>query len=159
MIYQSNINEHYLYPATIYIAKQETVITTVLGSCVSVTMYDEIKKIGGMNHYLLPLWNGKELATPKFGNIAIKKLLQEMLNLGCNKNNIIAKVFGGAEVIEHLEASNFFIGKRNIEIAHEVLNEEKIKIAAESTAGKNGRKIVFNTLTGVVKMRLIERTM
>ena len=80
-----------------------------------------------------------------------------MLKKGSRKDNIIAKVFGGGEVID--TSSNLFnIGKRNIEIAEIMLKEEGIKIVASDTAGKFGRKIQFNTQTGAVLMKMIQRT-
>ena len=104
------IIKHYLYPSTLYASNELSEVTTVLGSCVAVCLWDNVKRIGGINHYMLPLWNGQGLASPKFGNIAIVKLYERMLELGCNKSNIIAKVFGGGEVID-TQISNFNIGQ------------------------------------------------
>ncbi|MBN1596957.1 MAG: hypothetical protein JW894_01580 [Bacteroidales bacterium] len=47
---------------------------------------------------MLPFWNGSGLATPKYGNIAIEKLLKKLVSMGSRKDQIIAKVFGGSEV-------------------------------------------------------------
>ena len=109
-----------------------------------------------MSHYMLPLWNGEGLASPKYGNIAIEKLLEKMLFLGSNKANIIAKVFGGGEVIDS-EVQYFHIGERNIMFAQEILKEKKINIVSSSVGGKFGRKIIMNTLTGEVKQRYVKR--
>ena len=62
-----------------------TVVTTILGSCVSVCFSDPVMKMGGINHYMLPYWNGQGLASPKFGNIAIEKLLEKMISMGVIK--------------------------------------------------------------------------
>ena len=53
-------------------------LSTVLGSCVAVCLWDQRLKFGGMNHYMLPMWNGAGLASPKYGNIAIPKLIEQM---------------------------------------------------------------------------------
>src|SRR3990170_1447004 len=67
-------------------------VTTVLGSCISVCLWDPVSRTGGMNHYLLPYWNGDGLKTPKYGNIAIPMLLERLVNAGCRKGDLIAKV-------------------------------------------------------------------
>lgn len=150
-------NVHFLYPAALFASKTPHMVTTILGSCVAVCMYDPNVRIGGINHYMLPLWNGQGLASPKYGNIAIEKLLEKLVSLGCNKNNIQAKVFGGGEVIE-TNITQFNIGARNIKLAHEMLEELKIPIIGQSVGGKLGRKILFNTETFEVKQKFIQKT-
>lgn len=104
---------------------------------------------------MLPFWNGQGLPSPKYGNIAIEKLYEKLLQKGASKNNIIGKVFGGGEVIQNI-TSQFNIGERNILVAEEILSELKIPIKAQSTGGKQGRKIIFNTLTGEVIQRYVQ---
>lgn len=105
---------------------------------------------------MLPLWNGQGLASPKYGNIAIEKLIEKMLQMGSKKVNLKAKVFGGGEVIE-TQTSHFQIGERNIVLALECLKDEKIPIVGQSLGGKLGRKIQFHTQTGTVMMKFIEK--
>jgi chemotaxis protein CheD len=147
---------HFLYPSTLFASQEPYIVNTILGSCVSVCLYDPTTQTGGINHYMLPFWNGDGLASPKFGNIAIEKLLEKMLGFGCKKNNIIAKVFGGGEVIE-TQITQFHIGERNISVAQQVLKELKINITGQSLGGKNGRKIQFNTQTGAVLQKIIPK--
>ena len=106
---------------------------------------------------MLPFWNGQGLASPKYGNIAIEKLVEKMISLGSKKVNLKAKVFGGGEVIE-TNVSQFHIGERNIQLAMDMLDELKIPIIAKSVGGKLGRKIEYSTGTGEVKQRYIKRT-
>ncbi len=148
--------DHFLFPSTLFASKKPTMVTTILGSCVSVCLWDPILEYGGINHYMLPLWNGQGLASPKFGNIAIIKLLDKMLEIGCDRRNIIAKVFGGGEVLQTM-ASQFNIGERNIEVAMETLKQYNIRIAGACTGGAQGRKIAFDTCKGVVIHRYIEK--
>jgi chemotaxis protein CheD len=150
------LKSHYLYPAALFAEPEPHMVDTILGSCVAVCLYDPVKKIGGINHFMLPFWNGTGLASPKYGNIAIQKLLDKMLALGSEKKNIQAKVFGGGEVVE-TKSNLFRIGERNIEIALKMLQEQKIHITAKSVGGTLGRKIRFNTETGVVLMKLIQK--
>ena len=143
------MTRHFLYPSTMFASAQPAEVTTILGSCVAVCLWDRYLGIGGINHYMLPTWNGMELASPKYGNIAIERLTEKMLQLGCKKNNLVAKVFGGGEVIT-VTSSSMHIGERNIMVAEEMLQEKNIPIIGRSTGGKNGRKIIFNTHTGEV---------
>lgn len=145
----------YLYPAALVAPTAPTIVHTILGSCVSVCLFDPTTKLGGINHYMLPLWNGQGLASPKFGNIAIEKLHQKMINNGASQKNIIAKVFGGGEVLVTLN-SHFNVGLRNIEVAIEILESLRIPVIAQSTGGKNGRKLIFNTGTGEVSQRYVK---
>jgi chemotaxis protein CheD len=153
----NDIETHFLYPAALYASKLPTKVSTILGSCVAVCLYDPVLKIGGINHFMLPYWNGQGLASPKYGNIAIEKLFEKMLNNGSQKANIRAKVFGGGEVIE-TNISQFHIGERNIQVALEMLEEYRIPIIAKSVGGKLGRKIEYCTDTGEVRQKYIEKT-
>src|SRR5258708_2971389 len=99
MITAAPINKHYLLPSPIFSAREPYIVDTILGSCVAVCLYDVKLKFGGMNHYMLPLWNGEGLASPKYGNIANDKLFERMLRLGSSKQNLVAKVFGGSNQI------------------------------------------------------------
>ena len=141
-----------------FASAQPAEVTTILGSCVAVCLWDRYLGIGGINHYMLPTWNGMELASPKYGNIAIERLTERMLQLGCKKNNLVAKVFGGGEVIS-VSSSSMHIGERNIMVAEEMLQEQNIPIIGRSTGGKNGRKIIFNTHTGEVLQCYIKNSL
>jgi chemotaxis protein CheD len=146
--------KHFLYPGALFLSPEPYIITTILGSCVSLCIYDPVLKIGGINHYMLPLWNGQGLASPRYGNIAIKKLIENIESLGSSRSNLKAKVFGGAEIISS-NISQFMIGERNIQIAREMLHEEKIQVVASSLGGKVGRKIIFDSYTGEVRQKYV----
>ncbi len=148
------INKHYLYPSALFAEKAAFFVDTILGSCVAVCLYDQKLKIGGINHYMLPHWNGNGLASPKFGNIAIEKLIEKMLKNGSQKTNLVAKVFGGASQMD----SSMNIGQRNIEIAKEALSIHGIKIVAENIGGTVGRKLRYDTGTGQVMMKFLTKT-
>ena len=146
--------KHFLYPGAIFLNPEPYLITTILGSCIAVCLYDPVLRIGGMNHYMLPLWNGQGLASPRYGNIAIKKLIDNIESLGSSRSNLKAKIFGGAEIIS-TNISQFMIGERNINIARDLLHEERIPIVASSVGGKYGRKIIFDTLNGEVRQKYV----
>jgi chemotaxis protein CheD len=146
----TNITKHFLYPSSIIVSTEPCEITTILGSCVAVCIFDPVLARGGINHYMLPLWNGEGLASPKYGNVAIEKLIAKILMLGCKPMNLTAKIFGGGEIIG-TNANQYNIGIRNIVIAEEILKEKHIPILSSSLGGKLGRKIIFNTQTGEIK--------
>lgn len=142
-------NPYFLHPSTLFVSSDQNWVTTILGSCISVCFFDQKKKVGGINHYMLPLWNGEGLESPKYGNIAILQLFRKMLDNGAKKEDIVCKIFGGAEVLgEHNSVYN--VGQRNIDLAFKVMEELGIPIVGSSTGGKVGRRIHFNTHTGEV---------
>ncbi len=145
------IMKHYLYPSTLIVSEELCLVTTVLGSCVSVCLYDKVLKNGGINHFMLPFWNGKGLASPKYGNIAISQLIDKMTGMGSLKINLVAKIFGGA----NQSNSSLLIGERNVRIAKELLHHHEIGIIAESITGHIGRKIIYNTYSGEVRMKYV----
>ncbi|HPP87039.1 MAG TPA: chemotaxis protein CheD [bacterium] len=148
-----------LQPGYIYFAKEPTLITTVLGSCVSVALYDTKQKIGGMNHYRLPLPPNKNERTAVYGFPAIYKLIHLLLDNGAEKENLTAQIFGGA--INEIYSNNEKIGEKNVEIAEKMLKKYSIKIVSKDTGGNLGRKVVFNTFTGeciILKVEKLRRT-
>ena len=146
---EEQINKHFLFPGTIFADPLEYQISTVLGSCVAVCLWDKVVRRGGMNHMMLPLWNGEGLATPKYGNIAMEKLLSKVLSIGCHREHLVAKIFGGANVSgTGLEV--FMIGDRNITLALQMLDDFRIPVVAKDVGGRVGRKIVMNSETGVI---------
>jgi chemotaxis protein CheD len=150
---KTSISTHYLYPAALFANVRPHLVTTVLGTCVAVCLWDRVKAIGGINHYMLPYWNGVGLATPKYGNIAIERLYQKMLKMGCRPETMIAKIFGGKQS-DDIE-SVFNIGERNATLAFEMMHDYRIEVAAKSVGGPYGRKLQFITNLGEVRMKYV----
>lgn len=148
----------YIHSGQLFVAVRPSVIQTVLGSCVAVCLYDSKMQISGMNHYLLPLWNNEGLASPKYGNIAIAKLIEAMEAVGCEKRNMIAKIFGGASPNNFDSSKNLLVGDKNIALAHHMLAEHRIKITASDLGGLRGRKISLESHTGRVMMKYVQKT-
>jgi chemotaxis protein CheD len=150
---EQDIKTHYLYPSALFASKEAHIVDTILGSCVAVCLFDNKLEIGGINHFMLPLWNGTGLASPKYGNVATEKLIKNMLANGSQVENLIAKVFGGANQMD----STMDIGDRNIAIAKEILENHGIRVMAENTGGSIGRKLRYETHTGAVKMKFLKK--
>lgn len=138
-----------------YIGINPTEVCTILGSCVAVCLFDKIKNIGGMNHYLIPLWKGKGAQSTKYGNIAIHRLVEGMVNSGCMVESLEAKIFGGGNVINSVSIDSIMVGKKNIHIANEVLGEYRIPVIAKDVGGVHGRHIILQSETGKVLLNYI----
>ena len=153
------MEKKFIHSGQLYVAARPSYIHTVLGSCVAVCIYDSRLNISGMNHYLLPLWNNDGLQSPKYGNIAIPKLIEGMEAVGCSKKDMIAKVFGGASPNDmHHTSENMMIGKRNYQIAVDILQQYNIKIVAQDMGGIRGRKIVMDSITGKIQLSYTQKS-
>lgn len=140
---------HFLHPCMVFAHREEHWVSTVLGSCVAVTLFDAQASLGGLNHFMLPLWNGEGLPTPKYGNVAMEKLLERVLALGARKERLVAQIFGGACVLGERRGP-FEIGSRNLMVAREILQRHAIPVMASNVGGQSGLRLRFNTRTGAV---------
>ncbi len=138
------MNTHYLYPGKLAAFKEETVISTLLGSCIAVAIHDPTTGIGGLNHYLLAEPFPNETGNSRYGSFAIPTLIDECVKLGAQRNKLQAKIYGGANVISVSQLGEG-IGKRNIEIAERMLKELGIPILEKNVAGESARTIKLNT--------------
>ncbi len=137
----------YLYPGRLHVDANAVRITTILGSCVSVGLWDARQGVGGMNHFMLP--TGMD-ASPKYANHALPMLLDSILRLGAEKARLRACVFGGAVMAQR---DHFQLGPRNIETALSFLHQHGIPLEKELTGGCRGRKIHFNTGDGSTEVK------
>lgn len=149
------MNKHYLYPGKLFSSKQPHIVDTILGSCVAVFLWDPVLQFGSINHYMLPHGNSENPLSFKYGDAAIAELITRMTKMGSDKKNIKAKVFGGSDIAH--SNGTFNIGKRNIALAKSTLNEEQIPIISYSVGGPLGRKVIFNSASGVVLISYIKR--
>jgi chemotaxis protein CheD len=141
---------HFLHAGMLFCPDQPHLVTTLLGSCVSVCLWDPELQVGGINHYLVPFWNGEGLPSPRYGNVAIRKLLEKMYALGCRKTSLVAKVFGGASLMAS-QSLLTNVGDRNVHLALDMLKAENIPVRSSDLGGKQGRKIIFDTAHGAVR--------
>lgn len=151
------VKSHYLYPGNLVVSARPRRVTTILGSCVAVCLFEPKLRIGAICHYLLPLWNGNGLPTPRYGNVAIDTMLARLQELGGQIGRMQAKVFGGAAMWDNGHTL-FSIGDRNVEIAWQLLAELRIPVLASSVGGDGSRKIVFDTGSGEILLRCSRST-
>lgn len=126
----------------------ERPIATLLGSCVAVCFYDPKLQLAGMNHFLLPnraSSNPGDEDVILNGDYSMEVLRNAMYAKGAQTSRLVAKAFGGGNVIS---AINMAIGTRNAEFTHDWLEREKIPLLAFDFGGTYSRKVVFDPLTG-----------
>lgn len=145
----------YLQPGQFFASAEASLVTTILGSCVAVCLWDETTRIGGLNHFLLPHWSGGGNASPRFANVATQKLLDAVLGLGARRQALQAKVFGGASVVEAFRASGHPLGSKNVTVARELLEQARIPVVASDVGGRHGRKLLLETASGQAWVQLL----
>ncbi|PRD65705.1 chemotaxis protein CheD [Malikia granosa] len=149
---------HSLMMGQIYAAADPCTISTVLGSCVAVCLWDQGREVGGVNHFMLPRWDGNGLPSPRFGNIAIPKLIEAVVAAGGRRTHLVAKVFGGGNVLGQGEPPlRFNVGFRNADYALQALALEEIPVVAQRIKPDHGTKIAFETSSGEVILRVLRR--
>ena len=128
------------------------------GSCVGITLYDPVRKIGAMAHAMLPNIDKARVKTNpvRFVNYVIIKMIEDLREQGCSKERLVAKLFGGAHMFSFItEDSLLNIGEKNVEMVKRILNELGIKIIADETGGTFGRSIELDLETGKVLVKTI----
>lgn len=123
-------------------------LATLLGSCVAVCFYDPKLRLGGMNHFLLPSRASQRLTDEDIvlnGDYAMEVLLNAMYAKGAQRSRIVAKAFGGGNIVSTISMA---IGARNAEFAREWLEREGIPLLASDFGGAWSRKVVLDPTTG-----------
>jgi chemotaxis protein CheD len=146
----------YLLPGDLFATRVPHEITTVLGSCVAVCLWDPILRAGGMNHFMLPAYAGNGEPSNRYGDIAIRNLVMRMDSLGSRRGNLKAKVYGGGNVLCSTSDSGLdLIGLKNVAMAREGLSVEGVEVLNEQVGRMQGRKLRFNTHTGALHVEHI----
>lgn len=146
----------FLMPGLVHCAPEPMWLTTILGSCVAVCLWDAARRCGGMNHFILPRCNTKT-PSARYGDVAIDLLVEKMMGLGCRIPDLRAKIFGGAAVLP-FGASADTVGDSNVRIAEEFLHQREIPIVVARTGGTKGLQVRFHTESGDVLIRSVAPT-
>ena len=141
-------------------SKDDIIIATVLGSCVSIVLIDSSSGIGGLNHFMLPGdrddFHG--LGTSgKYGVHALPLLLEDMEGLGARRGRLRAKIFGGGKVLQNIPGNRTWTPADNADFAERTLAEQDIPIIARDMGGDYGRKILFFVQEGKVMVKKLAR--
>ena len=156
-----NQNVIHIFPGEYHIISSSEIISTLLGSCVAVVLYDPIKRVGGMNHFMLP-----EAVNPdtfylssagKYGMYAMELLINGLIKAGADKRSLRAKVFGGSSMFgEGLQAAGS-IPESNTQLAFNFLKLEHIPVVSSDVGGVQARRLFFLLDTFKVYVKKIEK--
>jgi chemotaxis protein CheD len=139
----------YLHPGQFFASTEPSAVTTILGSCVSLCLWDPVVLIGGMNHYLLPFSVDDDIASPRFGTVAIELLIKKVISMGAAKHRLQAKLFGGACcILDGFREKEDHIGTVNARTAETILQTLGIPVVEKDLGGHKGRNLTFNTDDG-----------
>lgn len=130
----------------------ETVLTTILGSCVAVCMTDPVRGVGGMNHFLLP--GGRADGADegrRYGVNLMELLINDLLRLGAKRDRLQAKLFGGARMFDGLSD----VGASNAAFAEKFLRDEGIPVVGRSLGGVEARRVQFWPSTGRAQQKTV----
>lgn len=132
--------------------RENTILTTILGSCVSTCISDPVAGVGGMNHFLLPGNGSGDSQSIRYGLYAMELLINGLLKMGANKNRLSAKLFGGAMMSDGFGR----IGEANARFALEFLANEGIPCVAQSLGGTFARRVRYTPTTGYAQQMIVQ---
>lgn len=144
--------EIYLQPGDFFFGGGNTRIITLLGSCVAITMWHPVRRVGGMCHYLLPSRNGptRELSG-KYADEAMEMFLREIIRYKSKLGDYQIKLFGGGDMFLHENSIN--VSARNVEAAHRLLRKYRVEPFSQDLGAHGHRQIIFDIWNGDVWVR------
>jgi chemotaxis protein CheD len=155
----------YLKPGEMHYTEHPTMITTVLGSCLSVTMFNRRRSLAAICHGLLPACNGKKKCTGdcrdglKYVECSIRRMARLFEQFGVTRKEIEVKFFGGADMFtsDIKKPGLISVGRQNVIAAKQTLASEGLILLTSDVGGPLGRKIVFYTDTGDVFLKRLKQ--
>ena len=158
----------FLKPGEMYFGEQPAIVTTVLGSCVSVTMFAPHLRIGAICHGLLPdckvdgcqtqVGGRRCVEGTRFVACSMVRMLEEFLKRKVRSDALEVKMFGGAEMFGAANGGQRSVGRQNLERAGLIIQDEGLRLISSDVGGDQGRKLLFNTQTGEVLLRRLRPT-
>jgi chemotaxis protein CheD len=144
-------------PGDFYVTREDEILDTVLGSCVSACIRNSRTGVGGMNHFMLPFqrnagsdsWDGALGLATRYGAASMEQLINRILNTGGTRAELEVKIFGGAQVLSGMSD----IGGHNLRFVREFLREEGLKIIAQDVGDIFPRHVRYQPRTGKALMR------
>ncbi|WP_422027179.1 chemotaxis protein CheD [Roseovarius sp.] len=127
-------------------------MTTILGSCVAACLFDPFRKLGGMNHFLLPGNDPSAGNNVRYGAHSMEQLINAMLRAGAQRNRLEIQLFGGANVVQGLSR----IGDSNAIFARDFVRQEGFILRAEDLGGTFGRRLRFRPATGLARAERVD---
>lgn len=150
-----NYKEKFILQGEIFFSRLPYMISTVLGSCVSVVLYNHKYKLGGMNHILLNYINHQTKGQNyKYASFSTLSLINKMLEIDSNLRNTEAKIFGGSSL-----TCGYDIGKNNVKVAEQIIRDHKINIGAKFVEKEFGMKIYYYNFNNKVIVVPLKKTL
>lgn len=145
----------YLMPGEVVVANQPILVSTVLGSCIALTLYSPSRRIGAICHAMLPDRSGRHHDL-RYVDTAIHYIYRKALDFGA-ENDIEIKLFGGSQIlpVSRQQPGNLTIGRKNVSRAQDILNQLGLTVNKTDVGGPRGRKLFFSLLTGDVYVSLL----
>lgn len=143
----------YVHPGRILAGANGTSFTTIVGSGIAVCLWDPVRGIGGMSHFLLPSAGNAPPAT-RFGDVAMQALLDEIQRLGGDVRRLRARVYGG-NAPPLAEGGPQHLGDRNLQAALAFLTAHTVIVVQRDAGGKSARKVVFSPRQGTAEVTRI----
>ena len=149
----------FLQTGDCFFGVQPTLVTTVLGSCLGVTIHAPEKGIGTICHAFLPdsseSRGGHEPQICRYVDTALLNMLESLDKIGIPRRDLVIKMFGGASgiAVQGMKRTSYDIGRRNIDMARKLLRFARLEVKREDVGGSRGRKLMFNTYTGEVWLK------
>jgi chemotaxis protein CheD len=132
-------------PGEFFVHDEDVAIMTTLGSCIAACLWDRERKVGGMNHFMLP--DGAGAADcGRYGSYAMELLINELIKRGASRTTLEAKVFGGGAVIAGMTTIN--VGERNTQFVLDYLKTERIAVVSKDVLDIYPRKVCFLPASG-----------
>jgi chemotaxis protein CheD len=128
-------------PGEYFVHHEDVLIMTTLGSCIAACLWDRERRIGGMNHFMLPDAGGTGADGGRYGSYAMELLINEMMKRGASRLTLEAKVFGGGAVISGMNTIN--VGERNTSFVLDYLKTERIPVVSKDVLDIYPRKVCF----------------
>ena len=139
----------------------DTIRTSGLGSCVGVILYDELQKIAGLVHVMLPdssLNRTESINLAKFADTGIPAMIEQLKLEGVQPYKLKAKIAGGAQMFQFASSRDTLrIGPRNVEAVKDCLLKFKVPLIAEETGGSSGRTIEFDPSNGLLSIQTVNQ--
>lgn len=149
----TTISRKFLRPGQFYAARRPVLAETLVGSCVTVCLYNVRQGFGAMNHFLRAHPGDTAPANPgEFGSTATRYIVSAVLRIDDDPRHYRASVFGGAAVLRAADEGNR-IGQGNVVAALEILRAAGIRVTRQEVGGTRGRRVTFNTQTGEIECR------
>jgi chemotaxis protein CheD len=146
-------------PGEYFVHDEDLLIMTTLGSCIAACLWDRERRVGGMNHFMLPdtaAGSAADIDAGRYGSYAMELLINELIKRGATRSTMEAKVFGGGAVVSGMNTIN--IGEKNTSFVLDYLRTERITVVSKDVLDIYARKVCFLPRSGKAMVKRLAST-